>query len=225
MDISLLYEDDHLVVVNKPAQIPSQPTVDKKRADVFTLLKKQLSPKNVFLHHRLDVDTSGVLLFSKNKDINGELTNMFREHRFEKIYWALTKTHPDLKKSWVIENHLMVKRLNSKSSKMVKTQSGGEFSKTEFLRLKTNTEASLIECKPITGRMHQIRVHCLLSHIPILGDTLYEGADPKVPRLMLHAKSLEFTHPITKETLKIEAPLPADFQRLLRNWDLFPSLS
>lgn len=208
------------MIINKPANLPSQPTVDKKRADAFSLLKKQMNSKNVFLHHRLDRDTSGVLLFSKNKAANIPLTEMFREHLFQKTYWALTKPSKKIKPHWTIENHLVVKRLSSKSSKMVATDSGGDYAKTEFKLLKTNLEAALVEAIPITGRMHQIRVHCLQSQIPILGDSIYEGANPKVPRLMLHAKSLSFPHPISREQLTIEAPLPADFLSLLKNWNL-----
>ncbi len=150
----------------------------------------------VFLHHRLDKDTSGVLLFSKSKMANGPLTEMFREHRFQKRYWALTKAKTEIPDRWTIENHLTSRKDSSKIMKMFETESGGDFAETHFKLMGSNEHAAWIEAKPITGRTHQIRVHCAHSGIPILGDTLYDGTDTRVPRLMLHAKSLEFNHPV-----------------------------
>jgi 23S rRNA pseudouridine955/2504/2580 synthase len=218
--IDVLYEDGDLIAVHKPAGLPSQPTVDKKRPDLFTKLKSQLNTQSLYLHHRLDKDTSGVILFSKSKRANPILTEMFRQHQFEKVYWCLTKPHPDLKKEWEISNHLIARRKLKSSVKMFRTESGGDFAHTLFKLIHQNENAALIEARPRTGRTHQIRVHLLHSQIPILGDSLYGGKDTRVPRLMLHAKTLEFTHPIKKNKLTIEALLPNDFQSLGKKWQL-----
>jgi 23S rRNA pseudouridine955/2504/2580 synthase len=220
-DIPILFEDEFIVLVNKPANLPSQPTVDKKRADLFTLLQKKFH--TLFLHHRLDKDTSGVILFSKSKKANGPLTEMFRSHGFEKTYWALTKPADIFLPHWCIENHLVARRKDGKSVKMFRTESGGDFAYTAFSLLASSPEAHWVEAKPLTGRTHQIRVHLLHSGASILGDSLYGGKDPQVPRLMLHASSLQFAHPVTGEKLKITAPPPPDFQTLLTKWNLTPS--
>lgn len=221
----ILFEDEFLIAVNKPPGLPSQPTVDRRRPDVFTRLKEMKRSETFFLHHRLDRDTSGVMLFSKSKKANAPLTDMFREHKFRKIYWALAqmpseKTFPG--PAWEIRNHLVARRKDGKSVKMFRTESGGDLAETRFRELASAGDVCLIEAEPLTGRTHQIRVHLLHSKRSILGDSLYGGKDVRVPRLMLHAKSLEFLHPISGQRVCIEAPLPADFQTLLQKWALQP---
>ncbi len=219
--LPVLFEDEFIVLINKPAGLPSQASVDKKRADLFTLLKKNF--KTLFLHHRLDKDTSGIILFSKSKQANLPLTEMFRAHAFEKTYWALSKPGKLKDDQWSIENHLVARRKDGKSVKIFRTESGGDYAKTDFTRLASSAECHWIEAKPITGRTHQIRVHLLHSDAPILGDSLYGGKDPQVPRLMLHASSLQFPHPITGQKMQITAPAPADFETLLSKWKLTPA--
>jgi 23S rRNA pseudouridine955/2504/2580 synthase len=218
--LEILFEDEFLIAIDKPPGLPSQPTVDKRRPDLYSLLKKRKKSENIFLHHRLDRDTSGVILFSKHKSANAPLTEMFRSHKFTKIYWALTKPQPEMKDSWEIQNHLISRRKDGHSVKMFRTESGGDFAHTVFRKLGGNTEASFVEAQPLTGRTHQIRVHLLHSEASILGDSQYGGKDIRVPRLMLHARSLTFPHPVTGAETTIEARTPADFQTLLTKWNL-----
>lgn len=218
--IPIIFEDEYIVLVNKPAGLPSQPTVDKNRKDLFSALKSQLKSENIFLHHRLDRDTSGVILFSKSKRANSPLTEMFKSHAFKKTYYCLAKASEKSQKMWTIENHLVARRKNGSSVKMFRTESGGDFAKTEFKLIAQNSQASFVQASPLTGRTHQIRVHMLHSGMPILGDSLYGGKSPQVPRLMLHAGELAFLHPITSEKLFIQAELPQDFQSLLKKWQL-----
>lgn len=228
--LSILFEDQYLVAVDKPAGLPSQPIMNSNRPDLFSLLKKQLSSNEIFLHHRLDKDTTGVVLFSKRKSINGALTEMFRQHQFTKTYCALTKNNSAEDKNfsdkiahgWRIENHLVARRKNGSSVKMFRTESGGDHALTDFKILAQSPEALWIQAQPQTGRTHQIRVHLLHSGHPILGDSLYGGKDSRVPRMMLHAQQLSFAHPANKKPILIQAPLPADFQGLLKNWNLTP---
>ncbi len=218
--LEILFEDEFLLGLNKPPGLPSQPTVDRKRDDLFTLIKKQMKSENIYLHHRLDRDTSGVILLSKNKKANGPLTDMFREHKFTKIYWAISKPQPKNPETWEIQNHIIARRKDGRSVKMFRTESGGDFAHTLFRKLAHSAEADLIEARPLTGRTHQIRVHLLHSDASILGDSQYGGKDSRVPRLMLHAKELRFPHPITGTEMRIEAPLPSDFATLLQKWHL-----
>ena len=104
----IVYEDQWLLIVNKPAGIPSQATVDPKRPSMESLVRQQLKLKKIYLHHRLDRDTTGVLLLSKSSRPNGKLTEMFQQHSFRKKYMAIAaKTHAISKNhSWTVENHL-----------------------------------------------------------------------------------------------------------------------
>jgi RluA family pseudouridine synthase len=221
--LSVLFEDDFLIAVNKPAGLASQPTPNRDFSDVLTVLKKQLKRDEIFLHHRLDRDTSGIILLSKNKKANAPLTEMFRDHLFERTYWALTKMEAELPSEWEIENNLIARRKDSRSVKMFRTEKGGDFAKTLFRRLAQKADLALVEAKPLTGRTHQIRVHSLHSKASILGDSMYGKKDSRARRLMLHAKSLKFKHPITGAEIFIEAPLPSDFQNLIHEFGLVPA--
>jgi 23S rRNA pseudouridine1911/1915/1917 synthase len=213
MQIETLFEDNMLLVVNKPSGLLTQASVDKKRPDLFSLLQKKYS--YLALHHRLDVGTSGVLLLCKDKNYNKEVQDLFKSHTAQKYYKALCykidkKTRPA---EWVVENHLGLKE-NTKNKVNLYTavDSGGDYAKTVFKNIKEDENKILVEAKPITGRTHQIRVHLFEMRLPIFGDTLYKRRDvPPMPRLMLHAERLEFPHPISKELVSVTAPLPSEF--------------
>lgn len=236
--LDILFEDDFLLAVNKPAGTLSQKSLDPKRHTVEDLLLKQRPELKVFLHHRLDKETTGVFLFSKSKDINSNLTNMFRNHHFTKIYWCLSSPHKLMinnkvkpikagplvhnEDHWIIRNYMApskgLSNSNSKSkiTRMISVNSGGLPAETEFRTLKKFSSYYLIEAKPKTGRTHQIRQHLQESDRSLIGDELYGGVpDSLFPRFMLHAYELEFEHPKKKEPLIIRAPLPEDFKKLI----------
>lgn len=214
----LLFEDDYFIAAEKPAGIPSQATVDKSRLDFFTSLKKQLQAERgndfyLALHHRLDRDTSGVMIFSKKKEANEPLADLFKNHHIQKTYLCLTKKTAKAPDFWEVDNHLTeMKDTKTKKTKMKLVHSGGDRAHTLFRKLETLSSGLLIEAQPLTGRMHQIRVHLADRGLGIFGDDIYPSAkDPQAPRLMLHAFSLEFAHPFTKNNMRIECPLPQDF--------------
>jgi RluA family pseudouridine synthase len=226
--IPILYEDAVLIIVDKPAGIPTQATLDKKRPHVYGLLKMQLEKETpgtyLALHHRLDKDTSGVLLFCKDKNFNQSISDMFKRHEFEKIYWALTipentkaKSKPQRPETWQIKNHLAAKPASrSQRMSLQSVNSGGLIAITDFKLLEIRKNGLLIEARPRTGRMHQIRVHLAELGLPILGDDLYNPqATKNAPRMMLHAHQLIFKHPKTQVTLTITSPPPADFLKRL----------
>jgi len=222
--IEILFEDEFILAVNKPAGLASQSSADKKHPDLMSVLQSQMKGP-LFLHHRLDRDTSGLMLLVKNPKANAPMTEIFREHQIQKTYWALTRPPEEIisEDHWEVENHLIRRRKNFGSVKVFRTEQGGDFAHTRFQILKKSPDAFLIQAEPLTGRTHQIRVHCLNSGIPILGDSLYGGKDPRAPRLMLHAESLSFKHPIHQQKMQLKAPLPQDFADLLNNWALTPS--
>lgn len=221
--IPILYEDDVIIIIDKPAGLPTQATLDKHRPHIYGLLQGQLQAKDpeayLALHHRLDKGTSGILLFCKDKRYNQKISDMFKTHKFEKIYWALTEPGKT-KTSWQIKNHLAEKPApRSQRMTLQSVQSGGHLAITDFKLLETHKKGLLIEAKPKTGRMHQIRVHLSELRLPILGDELYNPKKTNLKRMMLHAHQLSFQHPETGIELTITSPPPEDFQNVLKNLD------
>ncbi len=218
MIFNILFEDEHFLAAEKPAGLPTQDTVDKSRPSFFSALKNQLQKErgNEFylsLHHRLDRDTSGVMIFAKTKEANTPLADLFKKHQIQKTYLAISKKFR-CKPAWQSKNFLdEAPRTNRERARMIPVQSGGQVAITDFKVLEDLHQGLLIEAKPLTGRMHQIRAHLSERGLGIFGDDLYAAPKtPAPPRLMLHAFSLEFTHPFTKEDIRIECPLPEDMQ-------------
>ncbi|MFN7729301.1 MAG: RluA family pseudouridine synthase [Bdellovibrio sp.] len=217
----VLYEDSDILAVLKPAGLSTQASYDPRKENVYGLVQEQRGEK-LFLHHRLDKETSGVLLLGRHSRANKGLTDLFRDHQIQKSYWALAKrgTLAPPPKTWTIKDHLAPVRGQGKNKmRMVRVKSGGWVAETKFYLQESFIDCDLIEAWPQTGRTHQIRVHLAFEKRPILGDHLYGGlgeGGPGVPRLLLHAKTLSFAHPVTKAEIKIQAPLPTDFESVLQ---------
>lgn len=225
--IEILFEDDYLVIVNKPAMVLSQPSFNKDRKPIKEMVEEQRPDlKNkLFLHHRLDYETSGVFLMSKNSTVNKAITEMFQNHHFEKAYVCLSRKNSiafgkkvegqmksEQPQRWTIKSYMApAKGMGSQKKRMISVRSGGWPSETEFEVLQEKAHFLYIKALPKTGRTHQIRHHMQESHRSILGDNIYGGKSPDVPRLMLHAQSLKFNHPHTGTELFVEAPVPKDF--------------
>jgi len=224
----VLFEDEWLIAVDKPPGLPTQPTLDEARDNLFAAVKKFLAKRDgqaqpyVGLHHRLDRDTSGVVLFTKATSANAGVGELFSKHLAVKTYWALTPegapvadAWPD---SWEVKNFLgRASGAPRKGAKFTAVRSGGDFAHTDFRILERLRGALWIEAKPKTGRTHQIRVHLSEGGHPILGDASYGGnsALGAAPRLMLHAASLTFPHPISKIEISVSSPSPEDFNQCL----------
>jgi RluA family pseudouridine synthase len=228
----ILFEDDDLIVVNKPPGLPTQPTLDEARDNLFAAVKRFLAKRDgsrdpyVGLHHRLDRDTSGVVLLTKSQRVNAGVAELFAGHLAVKTYWAISaRPSPDrldaeLPRGWTIKNYLGRAKDSRKRARYTEVRSGGDFAQTEFRLLEAMAEGLLIEAKPKTGRTHQIRVHLSEYGLPILGDPVYfqREAKPRVPvaRTLLHAANLTFPHPISRVEISISSPLPEDFSRCLK---------
>ena len=213
----ILFEDDYLIAVNKPPGLPTQPTLDEARDNLYASLKKFMTRKDpkayVGLHHRLDRDTSGVVLFTKRTDINAGVAELFSSHLAVKTYNAISiRSGAMPPKEWTVKNYLAKSR--EKKSVVKSVHSGGDFAQTDFRLLEECPGGLWIEAKPKTGRTHQIRVHLSEAGLPIRGDATYGRREPAT-RLMLHAVNLTFPHPVTKVLTSIQSPLPEDFQECL----------
>lgn len=215
--IEVLFEDEDLIFINKPAGLPSQQTLDKNRPHVVSELYKQFPEQDFFLHHRLDKDTTGVMLLGKSERVNKALTEIFRQHQIQKKYIAFIKKTPPLPgETWTVKNYMApVRETNKNRMRMVVVKKGGWPAETHFKKINETADFYVVQASPITGRTHQIRVHLACEKRPILGDNLYGGKSTLVPRLMLHAWQLSLKHPITGADMTIEAPWPKDMLSLL----------
>jgi len=223
---SILYRDQDLIVLNKPAGMPTQPTPARYQGTIYSELqnllrdsgRKDLRP-SIGMVQRLDRDTSGVLVFSIHKRAHKKMTEAFRGRDIDKVYWALASGIPQDEQGKFCS--LLAKRRST--NLVVSVARGGKPAETHYRLLKALEGCSLVEVKLITGRTHQIRAHFSEAGLPLLGDTAYGGPqtldDLNIPRQMLHAKELTFCHPVTGKVMRFAAPLPNDFSNVLENLD------
>lgn len=223
----ILFEDEWLIAVDKPAGLPTQPTLDAARPSAFSELRKFLQHRDgrepyLALHHRLDRDTTGVLLLSKSQKANAGVGALFADKVAQKTYQALAVLGTGCPDLWEVKNYLGIVGRVAKANKFGAVRSGGDPAHTTFRELERFHDVVLIEAMPHTGRTHQIRVHLTECGHPILGDELYggpvsvrlgSGAQLRFQRVMLHAAALVFVHPMTKADVAITCPLPEDFAR------------
>ena len=220
--MKVLYEDNHIIIINKAAGeiVQGDKTGDKSLCDTMKayIKEKYAKPGNVFigLPHRLDRPVSGIVVFAKTSKALERLNHMFSEGNVKKIYWALTKGIPVPAEaeieSWILRNEKM-----NKSFSYPKEVKGSKRAILHYRLAAASQNYNLIEVELKTGRHHQIR--CQLSSIgcPIKGDLKY-GAQRSNPdgSISLHARYIEFTHPVSKELIAVTAPLPDD-----RLWQSF----
>ncbi len=217
--LRILYEDEALICFDKPAGLPTHPTVDAKRANLYDLARKQLGGTYLGLHHRLDRDTSGVLLFTKETKYNKFVAEQFSEHKLLKSYTALV--HGAMKRpEGRLESFLgsLGRSGPKRMQKFGTVRAGGKKAITDYMLLEKGNGLSLIECVLHTGRTHQIRVHLSEQGHSIVGDTLYGSPEKWYQRLgrhMLHAHAMTITHPVTNNAVRIESPVPHVFRELL----------
>ena len=214
--MNVLYEDNHIIVINKAAGeiVQGDKTGDKSLCDTMKafLKEKYAKPGNVFvgLPHRLDRPVSGVVVFAKTSKALERLNTMFRDGAVKKIYWAITKECPIPGEgeinSWILRNEKM-----NKSFSYPKEVKGSKHALLYYRHIAGSQNYNLIEVELKTGRHHQIR--CQLSSIgcPIKGDLKY-GSKRSNPdgSISLHARYIEFIHPVSKELIQVTAPLPQE---------------
>lgn len=215
--LDILYEDDDLLVVNKPAgQVVHYGSGVKQGTTLVeaVLAHCPLSTAAGALRpgvvHRLDQATSGVMLFAKTDLAYRELTRMFAERRIHKTYYAFVHGIPKLH-SGIIDAPIG-RSTHDRTAMCVTTRGRPAVTHWECLEASPNANQALLACHPVTGRTHQIRVH--LKHIghPIVGDAKYgKKENPPSERLLLHAYQIEFEHPVTKEKCLFTASLPKGF--------------
>ncbi len=231
VSLTILYEDDDLIAVAKPAGVVMHATADPRRADLFNEVRRLLAGRAapgggnaralpyLGLHHRLDVETSGVALFTRRDEANKALAAQFAGNAVRKIYHALVaRPHARVARAWRVDDELAMVG-SGRHARMQRVKSGGARAATDFALLERLAGALLVEARPHTGRKHQIRAHLAGCRMPVLGDARYGGAARAgacvASRVMLHARELSLRHPVTGRALTITCPYPADFAALL----------
>ncbi len=216
MKLEILYEDNHIIAINKPSgalaqgdKTGDQPIVE----DVKEYVKKKYNkPGAVYMGipHRLDRPTSGILLFARTSKALARLNLMFKEKQIQKTYWAVVKKIPQKTEDHL--THYLLKN-QAKNKSIARNEAFGKALKSElsYKLIRSSNTYHLLEVLPKTGRHHQIRVQLSSIGSPIKGDTKYGFPRPNEDKsIHLHARKIEFLHPVSKEPISITAPLPKD---------------
>jgi len=210
--LTVLYEDVDLLVVNKAAGLLTIANQrEKKRTAHYQLMRyvRKENPRNrVYIVHRLDRETSGVIVFAKNERTKQQLQKNWRTNVKEREYLALVEGNFE-KEHGVVTSWLK----ETKTHRMYSSpnQNDGQFAKTHYKRIQSNVKFSLIQVHLATGRKNQIRVHMQDLGHPVVGDKKYGAKTDAIRRLGLHAQTLAFTHPTTGELLTFTCPAPKAF--------------
>ncbi|MCC7119136.1 MAG: RluA family pseudouridine synthase [Anaerolineales bacterium] len=211
--IPIIYQDEQILVLNKPANLPVLPDGWDPTAPYLVKLLEAQFPK-VWTVHRIDKITSGIIVFALTAEAHRALNIQFEKHQVEKKYHALINGAPGWNEK-VTKFPLRV-NVGHKHRTMVDNKNGVR-SETRIKILKRNPTAALIEAEPRTGRTHQIRVHLYALGHPLLGDILYSAPETNlIARPALHAHTLSFIHPTRNATLTLTAPYPEDFASALK---------
>lgn len=213
--LNIIFEDDDIIVVNKPAGLLTVATDKEKRKTAYALLSayvKLEDPENkIFIVHRIDRETSGLLLFAKNEKIKHKIQETWLTTIKERTYIAVVEG--EIKR----ESGTITSYLNESKAFIVyssKNPKVGKKGVTHYKTIKSNKGFSLLQVNLETGRKHQIRVHMQDIGHPVVGDTKYGSKIKPIGRLGLHAQGLVFTHPKTNELCSFETTIPAKFNQL-----------
>jgi len=217
--LPILYEDNHLLVINKPAMLPTMGVADD-RATVLTEAKayikeKYQKPGNVYLGvvSRLDAPVTGALVIARTSKAASRLTAMFREREVQKIYWAVVVGQPQPAEG-SCQSWLRKDERNRRMHACNAQAAGAKEARLSYRTLVAGKRQSLLEVTLQTGRKHQIRVQLAERDHPIIGDRKY-GGPVKFPQgIALHSREVAFMHPVKKEPIRLIAPLPKSWENI-----------
>jgi len=213
--VQIIFEDDYIIVIEKNSGILSISTEKEKSHTAYSILSRHVKEQNpsnkIFVVHRLDRETSGIMIFAKSEEIQGLLQKDWNDTILERTYIAVVEKPIDRPKGTIVSYLKESKALIVYSSK---NPNEGQKAITNYKVIKKNENYSLLEVNLETGRKNQIRVHMQVIGHSVIGDKKYGSTDSPLKRLGLHAKVLAFNHPITKESMKFETPVPKAFLKL-----------
>lgn len=211
--MKIIFRDEHVLIVDKPSGLSVLPEGwDKDAPYLVKMLEEKF--KKIWVVHRIDKSTSGIVIFALTTEAHRSLNIQFEKHNVEKTYHAIITGVP----YWTGKTARFPLRVNvGHKHRTIVDNRLGVGSETRFKLMENHQSSALVEAMPMTGRTHQIRVHAYALGHPLLGDVLYSGPESDViKRPALHAFSLSFNHPNTKERMEIRCPYPYDFENALR---------
>ncbi|MCG8408594.1 MAG: RluA family pseudouridine synthase [Phycisphaerales bacterium] len=222
----LRHADEHVLVVEKPPHVVTQPGKKHEKTSLLNglfvsygnPLQNLGESRGWGLLHRLDKETSGLVIVALRNKAYDHLLQQFKNRQVKKIYWALVAGVP--KPSQAVIQKPIVEVVSTRKKAVIKR--GGKPSITAYRTLQSVNGVSLIEARPKTGRLHQIRVHMADVGYPVLGESIYaEKADlPQVVRLCLHAAALSFIHPETGHRVNVQSSWPRDLLKTIKRFGL-----
>ena len=221
--LDVVYEDEYIAVINKPSDMivhPAQNIYSGTLVNAILYRFKKLSNMDSIrpgIVHRLDKDTSGLIIITKTDEAYEEMVKMFQEKNMKKIYIAICKGNFG-EKSGRLEN--LIGRDPLERKRMAVVEKNGKIAITNYEVIDEVQDFSFLKVHIETGRTHQIRVHMKYLNHPILGDNIYGSSSKLAKRQMLHAYMLEFNHPITKKIIKVKGKVPKDFEKVLKSLKL-----
>ena len=201
MSIEIIYQDEYIIAVNKPQALLSVPGLGPDKQDCLISRLEQLMP-DVKVVHRLDCYTSGIMLFAIGIEMQRALSRIFHDRKILKQYIAVVS-------QWFNDNEGVIKfpmrcDIDNRPHQIVDYEHG-KSAVTHWQVLQRKDETVRLLLKPVTGRTHQLRVHCAAMGYPIIGDGLYGNDEIKQPRMLLHADNLLFEHPVTNKEMHLIA--------------------
>jgi len=221
VELDVIYEDEHLLMINKPSGMVVHPAQGHESGTLVNAVLGYLpqildvgGPERAGIVHRLDKDTSGLIIVAKDETVRNALQRQFKRRQVKKTYLALVEGHPEPRQG---EIDAPIGRHKRQRKRMAIVRSGRD-AYTAYRVIETFDNHSLVELQPETGRTHQIRVHLAWLGYPAVGDRVYGRRKQQLlkHRHFLHARKLELTHPVTRAPLSLTAPLPDNLVRLLQ---------
>ena len=212
--LEIIYEDAYLIAVNKKSGLLTIASNNEKDNTLYSkvseYVKKQHKSNKIFIIHRLDKDTSGIVLFAKNYDTKTKLQANWEKttRKYIAIVEGKVKKQSDTIKSYIAETKTLL-------SYSTKDKNKGKLAITEYQKIKENNQYTMLDINILTGRKNQIRVHLNDIGNPIVGDKKYNSKKNPIRRMTLHAYKLEFIHPKTNKKISLETKIPKQFEMLI----------
>jgi 23S rRNA pseudouridine1911/1915/1917 synthase len=217
--VKIIYEDKSVIVIHKEDGLLSMATENGNDVTAYSLLSKYVKAQHfsnrIFIIHRLDRDTSGIMMFAKSQQIQEILQGEWNDNVTERTYLAIVEGIPDKEKDTISSYLRESKAYKVHSSKM--PVEGAQKAITHYETVMSTKMYSLLKVNLETGKKNQIRVHMQDIGHPVVGDKKYGSEQNPIKRLGLHAWVLAFTHPVTKEQMRFQTELPAKFRRIFPN--------
>ncbi len=222
------HQDEDLIIVDKPARVATQPGLEHEDDSLLSglfarwgvRLQRLGRARDFGLLHRLDRDTSGLLVVALTPEAYDSMRAAFEERRVRKYYWAIVDGAPAAREGVI--NKPILETPRGQLRKAARIARSGKPAVTAYRVLSSTPAASVLECRPVTGRLHQVRVHLAAIGCAVLGDAIYgdQRTREASPRLALHAHRIAFEHPRTGRVVDVRSPFPRELRGVLRHFGL-----